>query len=83
MGALFCFVGIWPPFELLCTMLRTVVYGWCTSARFRRSHTGCLLRCGDMAGKCQVHYIVCRVWREWLASALRIPDLVRLGSAAA
>lgn len=44
--ALFVFVTIKPPLELLCSVLRTALYGWCTSARFRSGRNRCLSGCG-------------------------------------
>lgn len=83
MGALFSFVKIKPPPELVCTILRTALYGWCTSSRFRSGQNGCLLHCGAAESDCQTHYVRCPRWQAWATNLLRVGEIVLHGTTSA
>lgn len=69
------------PEELRVSLLKTVLYGWCTASRFGLPGRGCLYDCGGGADE-QSHYLVCSraevVRAVVLLHALRGDDILRL-----
>lgn len=80
MGALFSFVRIRPPLEMLCTVLRAAMYGWCTAARLRSGANRSLLGCGVAGGDCHIHYVHCARWHAWAGRVLGVGAFVHNGT---
>lgn len=69
MARLYKFVDENPPVELICSVLRTLLYGWCTSGRFNHPLQNC--RFCD-AGGCdrQQHYLACPNSARWMCERM-------------
>lgn len=64
-GAPLGFVQMKPPLDLICTVLRAMLCGWCAAARFFNEPSGSLLRCGVDRGDRPQQYTQCPLWRDW------------------
>lgn len=53
-----------PPPDLLSSVLRTLLFGWCTSTRFHHPPAACWF-CEALAHDRQAHYLACPVTRTW------------------
>lgn len=59
---------------LTVDVVKTWLYGWCTSARFAHPVEQCRL-CHQEAGDRQAHYLSCEFVRRWMSDRLGLTDL--------
>lgn len=51
LAVIFSFVATNPPLELMCIVLRVILYGCCATVRFCNEPASCLLGCGVPEGE--------------------------------
>lgn len=58
-----------PPSDLVASVCRTALNGWCTTSRFQAEIENCRF-CGLARSNAQPHYLSCAVMRRWLQERL-------------
>lgn len=70
-GSVLAFLMRRPPIELGTTVLRTLLCGWCTTARYANPVVRCHL-CGALEADRQADYFACLVWSDWASGRLHL-----------